>query len=75
MTTGAGVGFANVSMNQAPYDVIIIILIALPCTGGSHWQKIDRFLPGGVARLKKALGCIRPTAGNLGGVYSLVCGE
>ena len=53
MTTHHGVHFAKASVERAPPDVLVVIWTALPCTGGSPWQNINKHLPGGMDRLNE----------------------
>ena len=53
MTSAAGIEFAKAAANSAPPDILIVIWTALPCTGGSPWQNINRRLPGCMERLRK----------------------
>ena len=56
MTTEYGFKFAQMAVEQTPVDTLSIIWSALPCTGGSPWQNINRRQPGGMARLRKHWG-------------------
>ena len=52
MTTWSGIDFAKSIVRGAPMNMPIMIWTALPCTGGSPWQNINRHMPGGMERLR-----------------------
>ena len=52
MTIKSGVDFATSAVEQALPEMLVVICIALPCTGGSPSQNINKFLPGGKERLQ-----------------------
>ena len=50
MTTEFGLKKAILSVSKNPH---CHLWAAIPCTGGSTWQRINRLLPGGEARVKR----------------------
>ena len=51
MTTDDGYRFAHSAVNNSNKTYMILIWSAIPCTGGSPWQNINKF-SGGEERLQ-----------------------
>ena len=59
MTTDDGYRFAQSAVNKSDKHNMVMIWSAIPCTGGSPWQNINKFLPVGEERIKSHLKIFR----------------
>ena len=53
MTIDYGYRYAQSAANNAPRDNTIFVWFAIPCTGGSPWQNVNKRLPGGMERIQE----------------------
>ena len=59
MTTEYSLRFAQAVVNTVDNDNMVLIWSALPCTGGSPWQNINKFRPGGKERIEEHWKCFK----------------
>ena len=52
MTTASGYRYAQAAVDSCFKDTLICIRSAIPCTGGSPWQNMNRLMPGGEEKLQ-----------------------
>ena len=59
MITNDGYRFAQSAVNSSHKINMVLIWSAIPCTGGSPWQNINKLVPGGEQRIQGHLGIFR----------------
>ena len=59
MTADFGFRVAQAEVSTTHDDNVVLIWSAIPCTGGSPWQNINKCIPGGKERIQEHLKLFR----------------